>query len=152
VAKEATGILECIKKNVVRRLREVLLPLYSALLRSHLRYCVRFWAPQFKTSHSIVGYLELKRMHKDLQVQLQKKKKELLKRVQQWATKMAKGMEYLPYEERLRDLELFSLEKRKLSGNLINTCKFIMGGRQEDGAVQQCPVAKQGAISTKWNT
>lgn len=65
---------------------------------------------------------------------------------------MAKGMEYLPYEERLRDLELFSLEKRKLSGNLINTCKYIMGGRQEDGAVQQCPVAKQGAISTKWNT
>ena len=100
-AQKASCILGYIKRNMASRTREVILPLYSALVRPPLEYCIQFWSPQHK---------------KDIR---------LLKWVQRRATKLIGGLENLPYRNRLRELGLFITKMRRLQEDLTVTFQYL---------------------------
>lgn len=103
VEKRAQKLLGYIKRHFKYRNKETILTLYNSLIRPHLEYAVQFWSPTLR---------------KDI---------ERLERVQSRATKLIPSLRHKRYDERLATLSLFTLEKRRLRGQLIEVFKIFKG-------------------------
>ena len=103
MAQKANSILGSINRSVVSRAREVILPLCSVLVEPQQEYCVQMRSPQYR---------------RDVY---------LLESIWRRATEVIQGMEHLPYRDRLRELGLFSLEKRRVWGVLRVAFQYLKG-------------------------
>ena len=106
--RRANKILGYIKRIFQYRNRKVVLQLYNSLVRPLLEYAVQFWSPTLRADV------------------------ERLERVQARATKLVPEIRYKGYARRLEDLDLFTLEQRRMRGQLIETFKIIRGFSQVD--------------------
>lgn len=85
----------------------MIFPPYLALVRPHLKCCIYFWASQFK---------------KDI---------EIPESIQKKSTELVNCLEHKCYKEQLRDLRLFSLEKRRLRSDLTTLWSYLKGGHSQ---------------------
>jgi len=102
-AAKAMSVLGMIKRTFTELSRESFTILYGTYVRPHLEYCSQVWAPYFQ---------------KDINV---------LEKVQRRATKLIPSIRKLRYEDRLKYLGLFSLQRRRKRGDLIETFKIMNG-------------------------
>jgi hypothetical protein len=108
-ASKARSALHQLRRAIASRDPEVLLPLYKAYVRPHLEYAVQVWSPYLKR--------EIK----------------LLEKVQRQFTRLFPPLKELHYEERLKQLKLFSLERRRKRGDLIEVFRQLKGLSQIEG-------------------
>ena len=96
-------LLGLIKRSFVHRDVDIIKTLYTALVRPHLEYANVVWHPRYK------------------------KEVEQLERVQRRATKLVCNLRHVPYESRLRQMELPSLVYRRYRGDMIEVFKYLRG-------------------------
>jgi hypothetical protein len=107
-AAKATSVLRSVKNSFTCFNKNAFSNIYKTYVRPHLEYCEQAWSPYYK---------------KDIQH---------LERVQRRATKMVRGLGQKPYPVRLQALGLYSLEQRRLRGDLIETYKLLHGKENID--------------------
>ena len=103
VFKTANKLVGFIGRTFENKSERIILKLYNSLVRPHLEYCVQFWSPYYR---------------KDI---------DKLERIQRRITKMIPRLRNSPYEQRLQELKLFSLSKRRMRGDLIEVFKIFKG-------------------------
>ena len=99
----ANRVLGFISKSIEYKSKEVVMKCYNSLVRPHLEYCVQFWSPYSK---------------QDIL---------LLEKIQKRATKMIPQLSHLAYEDRLRELDMFTLRSRRTRGDMIQVFKMFKG-------------------------
>ncbi|KAF2368251.1 Reverse transcriptase domain [Trinorchestia longiramus] len=93
--ENASRILGFIARNFEYKSKNIILPLYKALVRPHLKYAVQLWSPT---------------LQKDINK---------MEKIQRKATKMIPELHNLSYERRLQRFQLISLEQRRLRGQIL---------------------------------
>ena len=102
-ASKGNQILGLIRRNITYKGKKLIIPLYKAIVRPHLEYCIQAWRPYRK---------------KDI---------DTLERIQRRATKIIPELRDLSYEERLKECGLTTLETRRLRGDQIEVFKILNG-------------------------
>jgi hypothetical protein len=100
-ASTAIKALGMIKRTFNYLTKELFLALYGTYVEPHLKYCIQVWAPYYR---------------KDIS---------LLDKGQQRATKLVKCISKLNYTERSKYLGLYSLERQRRRGDIIETYKIL---------------------------
>ena len=103
MTKTANKVLGIIKWSYEDKSMANLLPLYKALVRPHIEYCVQAWRPYYQ---------------KDV---------DNLEKIQRRANRMMEELREMEYEERLRQTRLVTLEARRTRADIIEVFKIMKG-------------------------
>ena len=100
-----------IRRNITYKEKSLIVPLYKAIVRPHLEYCIQAWSPYLR---------------KDI---------DMLEKIQRRATKLIPGLRNLRYEERLKECGLTTPETRRLRGDQIEVFKILNGYENIDSNI-----------------
>ena len=107
-ASKGNQILGMIRRNITYKEKGLIVPLYKAIVRPHLEYCIQAWRPYLR---------------KDI---------DILEKVQRRTTKLIAGLRDLSYDDRLKECGLTTLETRRLRGDQIEVFKILNGHENID--------------------
>ena len=102
-ASKGNQVLGMIRRNITYKENSLIVPLYKAIVRPHLEYCIQAWNPHLR---------------KDI---------DMLEKIQRRATKLIPGLRDLRYEERLKECGMTTPRNAKIKGDQIEVFKILNG-------------------------